>query len=186
MKITWGTIKPWQQKGTLGPVGPKKRKQLYKLTDTVRQTYVELENNSNIMILCSFSVQWNNVAVMFQFNVSLPHCIGKFVKFVFSFLGLLVLVYLFAVTVLLFPHIKFVYSAFSNISYSEYPCVSTFWSLMCFVSLSVGITISYLKITTLNCQQQKYIGACGCNLFLYDANNSLHHFPIFNKEVSNR
>ena len=33
--------------------------------------------------LCSFSVLWNNVAV-FQFNVSLPHCI-KFVQFVFSF-----------------------------------------------------------------------------------------------------
>ena len=30
---------------------------------------------------------------------------------------------------------------FWNILYSKYPCVSTFWSLMCFVSLSVGITI---------------------------------------------
>ena len=30
------------------------------------------------VILCSFSVLWNNVSV-FQFNVSLPHCIGKFV-----------------------------------------------------------------------------------------------------------
>ena len=30
------------------------------------------------VILCSFSVLWNNVAV-FQFNVSLPHCNGKFV-----------------------------------------------------------------------------------------------------------
>ena len=28
------------------------------------------------VILCSFSVLWNNVAV-FQFNVSLPHCNGK-------------------------------------------------------------------------------------------------------------
>ena len=36
-------------------------------------------------ILCSFSVLWNNVAV-FQFNVSLPHCNGKF------YLGPLVLV----------------------------------------------------------------------------------------------
>ena len=31
------------------------------------------------VILCSFSVLWNNVAVVFQFNISLPHCIGKFV-----------------------------------------------------------------------------------------------------------
>ena len=35
------------------------------------------------VILCSFSVLLNNVAV-FQFNVSLPHCI-RFVQFVFSF-----------------------------------------------------------------------------------------------------
>ena len=30
------------------------------------------------VILCSFPVLWNDVAV-FQFNVSLPHCNGKFV-----------------------------------------------------------------------------------------------------------
>ena len=30
------------------------------------------------MILCSFSVLWNNIAV-FQFNISLPHCNGKLV-----------------------------------------------------------------------------------------------------------
>ena len=32
------------------------------------------------MILSSFSVLWNNV-VVFQFNVSLPHCNGNFVEF---------------------------------------------------------------------------------------------------------
>ena len=30
------------------------------------------------VIFCTFSVLWNIVAV-FQFNISLPHCIGKFV-----------------------------------------------------------------------------------------------------------
>ena len=33
------------------------------------------------LILCRFSVLWNNVAVL-QFIVSFPHCISKFVLFV--------------------------------------------------------------------------------------------------------
>ena len=49
----WGNIKTMTEKkrgeGTLGPVGLKREKnKLYKLTVTVRQTYVELEN-SNII-----------------------------------------------------------------------------------------------------------------------------------------
>ena len=38
------------------------------------------------VILCSFSVLWNNVAV-FQFNVSLPHCNGKSVFSLFRLTG---------------------------------------------------------------------------------------------------
>ena len=45
------------------------------------------------VILCTFSVLWNNVAV-FQSNVSLPHCNGKLYSLFSLFLGLLVLVYL--------------------------------------------------------------------------------------------
>ena len=64
------------------------------------------------MTLCSFPVLWNNVAV-FQFNVSLPHCNGKFVVcFLPFFRPTGPSVPFFAVTVLLFPHIKLVYFAF--------------------------------------------------------------------------